>query len=171
MKKYSMSCMNRLFIYLKQKTYYERCISDWSSDVCSSDLSGPTSPPSPSAASTTKTEPSLGGSMLRGSPEPERMFSVAANTNPPSAHTLPAAPAGFGEGRWIPPGESVEVAGMNLPGGMLYVGGRLKALNGGTDPCLISGQYNVARVGNYRSEEHTSELQYLMRNSYAVFCL
>lgn len=87
--------------------------------------------------------------MLRGSLEPERMFSVAANTNPPSAHTLPAAPAGFGEGRWIPPGESVEVAGMNLPGGMLYVGGRLKALNGGTDPCLISGQYNVARVGNY----------------------
>src|SRR3546814_13125108 len=91
--------------------------------------------------------------MPRGSPEPERIFSVAANTNPPSAHTLPAAPAGFGEGRWIPPGESVEVAGMNLPGGMLYVGGRLKALNGGTDPCLISGQYNVARVGNYRSEE------------------
>src|SRR3546814_7334356 len=31
---------------------------------------------------------------------------------------------------------------------------------------------NVRRVGiNYRSEEHTSELQSLMRNSYAVFCL
>src|SRR3546814_4155113 len=25
--------------------------------------------------------------------------------------------------------------------------------------------------GNHRSEEHTSELQSLMRNSYAVFCL
>src|SRR3546814_6602152 len=27
------------------------------------------------------------------------------------------------------------------------------------------------RNANHRSEEHTSELQYLMRNSYAVFCL
>src|SRR3546814_9196777 len=29
----------------------------------------------------------------------------------------------------------------------------------------------VARDGGRRSEEHTSELQSLMRNSYAVFCL
>src|SRR3546814_9910115 len=29
----------------------------------------------------------------------------------------------------------------------------------------------VGHVGNRRSEEHTSELQSLMRNSYAVFCL
>src|SRR3546814_10324449 len=28
-----------------------------------------------------------------------------------------------------------------------------------------------ARFGQHRSEEHTSELQYLMRISYAVFCL
>src|SRR3546814_8200028 len=28
-----------------------------------------------------------------------------------------------------------------------------------------------AKSGNVRSEEHTSELQSLMRNSYAVFCL
>lgn len=53
----------------------------------------------------------------------------------------------------MPPGESIEVAGVNLPGGMLYVGGRLKALNGGTEPCLISGQYTVARVGNYRARQ------------------
>src|SRR3546814_9255676 len=32
----------------------------------------------------------------------------------------------------------------------------------------ISGRCTIARV---RSEEHTSELQSLMRNSYAVFCL
>src|SRR3546814_7621745 len=29
----------------------------------------------------------------------------------------------------------------------------------------------IARLQNERSEEHTSELQSLMRNSYAVFCL
>src|SRR3546814_10460145 len=30
---------------------------------------------------------------------------------------------------------------------------------------------DAERVGHLRSEEHTSELQSLMRNSYAVFCL
>src|SRR3546814_8706755 len=46
----------------------------------------------------------------------------------------------------------------------------------------IDGQINPARMGGsrgmvslldgeIRSEEHTSELQSLMRNSYAVFCL
>src|SRR3546814_1832933 len=29
----------RYFFFFKQKTAYEMCISDWSSDVCSSDLS------------------------------------------------------------------------------------------------------------------------------------
>src|SRR3546814_4399119 len=29
----------------------------------------------------------------------------------------------------------------------------------------------VSRLGAFRSEEHTSELQSLMRSSYAVFCL
>src|SRR3546814_8495617 len=30
---------------------------------------------------------------------------------------------------------------------------------------------HTRRIGSIRSEEHTSELQSLMRNSYAVFCL
>src|SRR3546814_5970635 len=34
-------------------------------------------------------------------------------------------------------------------------------------PVIVIPSYNGAR----RSEEHTSELQSLMRNSYAVFCL
>src|SRR3546814_2032089 len=33
--------------FFKQKTAYEMRISDWSSDVCSSDLTLPPSPPSP----------------------------------------------------------------------------------------------------------------------------
>src|SRR3546814_8174322 len=33
------------------------------------------------------------------------------------------------------------------------------------------GGYNAALLSGYRSEEHTSELQSLMRISYAVFCL
>src|SRR3546814_8233814 len=49
-------------------------------------------------------------------------------------------------------------------------------------PALTTEQIQKALTGNtlaipyhyahqYRSEEHTSELQSLMRNSYAVFCL
>src|SRR3546814_9484382 len=34
-----------------------------------------------------------------------------------------------------------------------------------------SGAGNVGGLGSDRSEEHTSELQSLMRTSYAVFCL
>lgn len=70
-----------------------------------------------------------------------------------SSYAMPKAPAGFGDGRWVPPDEEVTVAGVNLPGGMIYVGGRLKAPNGDTDPCLISGQLNVAQVGNYRARQ------------------
>src|SRR3546814_1685918 len=33
------------------------------------------------------------------------------------------------------------------------------------------GHVPAARAGQHRSEEHTSELQSLMRSSYAVFCL
>lgn len=78
-------------------------------------------------------------------------FSSAAPQTPAPLHAIPKAPDDFGDGRWVPPGESIDVAGVNLPGGMLYVGRRLKALNGGTEPCLISGQHIVARVGNYRA--------------------
>src|SRR3546814_1637409 len=33
-----MLCLNNVFLFFKQKTAYELRISDWSSDVCSSDL-------------------------------------------------------------------------------------------------------------------------------------
>src|SRR3546814_4200112 len=51
------------------------------------------------------------------------------------------------------------------------------------DEVLLSGRYGLSRTpireifrrlsgeGYLRSEEHTSELQSLMRSSYAVFCL
>src|SRR3546814_9471884 len=39
-------------------------------------------------------------------------------------------------------------------------------------PLMLGGaQEQGMRSGTVRSEEHTSELQSLMRNSYAVFCL
>src|SRR3546814_1640836 len=51
-----------------------------------------------------------------------------------------------------------------------FVGATLDALtkNG---PLLIVGGVIGTRAAGVRSEEHTSELQSLMRISYAVFCL
>src|SRR3546814_5731708 len=37
--------------------------------------------------------------------------------------------------------------------------------------CQIPDVPSLAKIGVFRSEEHTSELQSLMRISYAVFCL
>jgi len=39
---------------------------------------------------------------------------------------------------------------MTLPGGMIYVGSRLTAPNGRTDPCLINDRLPIARTGDYR---------------------
>src|SRR3546814_7150159 len=43
--------------------------------------------------------------------------------------------------------------------------------NVGRDALENVGEFNLNQFGNLRSEEHTSELQSLMRISYAVFCL
>src|SRR3546814_1629234 len=101
----------RLFFFFKQKTAYEVRISDWSSDVCSSDL-----------------DPLPGAGHRRG---PSRR--VTANI---------ACCAGRRCWSAIPTRSSA--------------------------CCPLRGR---AATRAARSEEHTSELQSLMRISYAVFCL
>lgn len=71
-------------------------------------------------------------------------------------YAIPTAPAGFTQGRWIPPDETIEVAGTRLPSGMIYVGTTLTAVNGRTtDPCLINPKLSVARSGDF-CERHTN---------------
>lgn len=62
---------------------------------------------------------------------------------------IPAAPKTFGNARWIPPGESVQVAGVTIPGGMVYVGTTLQTPIGENDPCLINPAKSVSAVGDY----------------------
>src|SRR3546814_2543274 len=99
----------RVFFFFKQKTAYERRISDWSSDVCSSDL------PTRHLRRCGRVRPPRSG----------RVRSVARRSRP--------------------------TTGLEWPGV-------------GPPPPAVC---RTAR----RSEEHTSELQSLMRISYAVFCL
>src|SRR3546814_9766306 len=109
-------------LFFKQKTAYEMRISDWSSDVCSSDLYDEAPPP----------------------PSP-----------------------GFGD----------SLGAMTIAGGIM--GALFHREKTGTattvDVSLLStGLWAMGQaiaLSDLRSEEHTSELQSLMRISYAVFCL
>src|SRR3546814_3521635 len=120
------------FFFFKQKTAYEMRISDWSSDVCSSDLQG---------AGT-------------------RRMTMQVIT--PSTHDIGA----FDVRRTLPDKERTMV------GPFIFVdqfGPAHFDIGQGMD-VRPHPHINLATV-TYRSEEHTSELQSLMRISYAVFCL
>src|SRR3546814_8476489 len=96
-------------------------ISDWSSDVCSSDLSHQPAPPAINSAG----RPNINSRV--------RQLAVG---------TASAVGAGSGKGSAL---------------GAALAGAAFSALG--------------FLAGRERSEEHTSELQSLMRISYAVFCL
>src|SRR3546814_5502307 len=111
-------CYWYVFFFFKQKTAYEMRISDWSSDVCSSDLI---------------TEAEVAAARAYRSVQRPK---VAASPG-----------TRLGESRaWVV-----------LLRKLRFLRKTVCAQAG--MPCW------------HRSEEHTSELQSLMRNSYAVFCL
>src|SRR3546814_3953365 len=115
--------------FFKQKTAYEMRISDWSSDVCSSDLrqSWPSSP-SPAALAAAGIEQRLQLAGQRVGPGGDVAGAEADH----------------------------EVAG-------------LRQFHDHAGKLFRPRQRQHVAVS--RSEEHTSELQSLMRISYAVFCL
>src|SRR3546814_6124962 len=129
-----MSCFFRLkfffcciffFFFFKQKTAYEMRISDWSSDVCSSDLFSRSS-------TDTETTLMLSSANLSAARAKAASWSLQNGHQEPRWNRITPNPPARSPGRWIlPPPVRAKV----------------------------------------RSEEHTSELQSLMRISYAVFCL
>src|SRR3546814_10551471 len=101
------------FVCFKQKTAYEMRISDWSSDVCSSDLRE-----------------------VRIEVDPVRLASLGVTAAEVS--------------------RALREVEQQSSGGRTQFGG---------------DEQSVRTIATVRSEEHTSELQSLMRISYAVFCL
>jgi len=83
---------------------------------------------------------------------------------------------------WIPSGEAVEVAGITITGGMIYVGNRLEP--GGNSNCLINPALPVARYAdrsgscmgywpayeNLRPEERRAFLEWLASDRYDPEC-
>lgn len=68
-----------------------------------------------------------------------------------SGFKLPTPPTGYGKARWFGPGESTEIAGLRLIGGLFYVGTDLRAPNGQVDPCLIDPTKRVASSGDFKA--------------------
>src|SRR3546814_5998499 len=121
-----------LFFFFKQKTAYEMRISDWSSDVCSSDLIDADLP------------------MLVTDERAFRQMLLNLLGN-----AVKFTPAG---------GRVVLAARIEQDGRMAI---------GVADTGIGMKKEDIPRALEpfVRSEEHTSELQSLMRISYAVFCL
>src|SRR3546814_6710181 len=125
------SYQERDFFFFKQKTAYEMRISDWSSDVCSSDLQA--SRRAPDAVADARAD--RGGARARLLCRGAGRFRQAGRRGRGDARRNPD-PAG----------------------------------EGARDRHRLRGR-EPGHPGPWRSEEHTSELQSLMRISYAVFCL
>src|SRR3546814_7393824 len=153
------------FLLFKQKTAYEMRISDWSSDVCSSDLTAVSRrgsrsfTPESEAAGTdgviaAKAAVTIGFRLPQRPPTNWKVASPARviSSEPPTCSTM--APA-------------------KTPNRPCWNSSAISAENDENvvkppqKPVMISSRHSGARCG--RSEEHTSELQSLMRLSYAVF--
>src|SRR3546814_3423932 len=123
-----------VFFFFKQKTAYEMRISDWSSDVCSSDLQ-------------TLASDVIG---LRAAEHRDQRTKILCI----------AEPAG-GDGRFLDHSRNLDV----IAGAARL---RLRLVDCPDARRVVHDRQH----GVYgRSEEHTSELQSLMRITYAVFCL
>src|SRR3546814_6550867 len=135
--------------FFKQKTAYEMRISDWSSDVCSSDLgvslrvtSGPV----------IEKAGDLAALLTNLQPHDVLFIDEIHRLSPVVEEVLYPAMEDFQIDIMIGEGPAARSIKLDLP------------------PFTLIGATTRAGLLT-RSEEHTSELQSLMRISYAVFCL
>src|SRR3546814_4538302 len=135
------------FFFSKQRTAYEMRISDWSSDVCSSDLPGQRREPRPQRL---LPRPVRRHERARRLPDPQLLRGLAGRG-------LRARPGGR-------PRLLIATAAHSH---------HLDPIDETSRPVSLHRKLGPQRAGrgHARLEEHTSELQSLLRISYAVFCL
>src|SRR3546814_4559840 len=135
-----------LIFCFKQNTAYEMRISDWSSDVCSSDLG------------------LIGGHVALHLQSLGHDVTIAARKPAQPGSALAALPIVIGD--YVEDGFTREqLAGFDAL--VFAAGNDIRHLDKNTDEAKHWQRANI----DGRSEEHTSELQSIMRISYAVFCL
>src|SRR3546814_7137331 len=161
-----MVCVFVCFFFFKQKTAYEMRISDWSSDVCSSDLAQTLANFYQSIDHDHEIVPFINKIDLPAA-EPDKVKAEIEDIIGLDASdaVLTSAKSGIGIT------EVLEAVVKRIPPPKGDRDAPLKAMlvDSWYDPYL--GVVILVRVMEGRSEEHTSELQSLMRISYAVFCL
>src|SRR3546814_1100678 len=134
---YSVVVFSCIFFFFKQKTAYEMRISDWSSDVCSSDLFS-----------------AVWGVL------PHLLLDILEDLvweNKGLRDLYTKSKALYLED------ELERIVRAGFPNGQVFTGSTWQTSDG------VTYENDLTMV--IRSEEHTSELQSLMRISYAVFCL
>lgn len=82
--------------------------------------------------------------------KPELTVHVSVTSHYEPEHRIPPPPKDLScHARWIPAGEPIEIAGLQISGGMLYVGRHLPGENQHTDPALINPRRNVSKRGDF----------------------
>ena len=76
---------------------------------------------------------------------------VVSNARPAHQFSVPKPPEGAGPARWLAPGDSIEINGVSIPGGMIYIGSRLSAPNATVEPSLVNAGLSVTPYGDYRA--------------------
>lgn len=76
-----------------------------------------------------------------------------SSSGTPSSYAIPKAPSGYSNAKWVPAGQITTVAGVQIPGGLIYVGTSLTTPYGDNDPCLIDPSKSVAKQGDYTVRE------------------
>src|SRR3546814_8548480 len=143
----SLVCLFSVFVFFfKQKTAYEMRISDWSSDVCSSDLQRKC------VFREGRRPPHADARLLPQRPDPADGDRACAQARHRSGRTGDLAGGTGGFPADVPDGQR----------GGGDSGGIGRALE-------LRDRRNDADAAK-RTEEQTSELQSLMPNSYAVLC-
>lgn len=75
---------------------------------------------------------------------------IVSNAFTARQFAVPKPPEGAGQARWIAPGDSIEINGISIPGGMIYVGSRLSTPNATIEPSLINAGLSIASHGDHR---------------------
>src|SRR3546814_6438095 len=143
------------FFVFKQKTAYEMRISDWSSDVCSSDLIDPATIERIIAACPT-------GRPVEVRDKAIILLLARLGLRAGDIRDMRLDDIDWRSGHLKVKGKTRRPDRLPLPQG---VGDAILAYLAVARPTAIA-----AHLFLRRSEEHTSELQSLMRNSHAVFC-
>src|SRR3546814_357792 len=182
--------ISRVFFYFEQRAAYEMRISDWSSDVCSSDLRIARPSRLARSVSVRGSLPPFSSSRVRPAPRTRRVQLEVAKFEPddqPVAEHVICLVAEIGPAlrgdpdavdiddiqRIISDPRSIGNVERIILSPQESVRAEIKFLCAamGGDAFGHDGPEPAPRFAILRSEEHTSELQSLMRISYAVFCL